>query len=308
MADSSSTEPRFPFPQGPFGGEPREFAQRRAECPFGKVTLRSGHEAILALGYADIAAAVAHPRMIRSTLADPEAPRYAYMSTVFISESQRTAAIAVFAAYARELVAAERAAPGDGVLSHLVTAHGVEQQLSEEELLYIMLGVIATGTDTVTNALGRIMVNLMRDDRAQWKQVVAGAEVSPQVLEELLRLMQQGNGAMLRMAEEDVELPSGTIRAGETVVLPLSPAGLDPAVYPDPYALRFDRESPPRALVFGGGAHYCVGVHLGKAELQIAVQTLVERFPEVRPAVAPEKLRFSRGDLLSTLKAFPVLW
>ncbi|WNI18947.1 cytochrome P450 [Actinacidiphila sp. ITFR-21] len=402
--ETGGPAPRFPWPPGPFGGEPREFAQRREQCPFGRVSLRSGHEAILALDYADIAAAIGDTRLSRNALTKPGAPRWtkasniftdpislvnqdgpdhmrqrqtlaasltparvrawrpliaettgrlldsveaggrpgelmegyfkplpiriicrllgvpladqdtfcgwsnAFMSTVVVTEDEREQAIREFMDYTRGLVEEQRARPTDNLMGQLVSACYVDGKLSDEELFYVLVGVIAAGTDTITNVLSRITLTLLRDDRAKWQQVADAGGVSTAVLEELLRFVQQGNGAMLRVALEDVELPSGTVRAGETLALPLSAAGLDPKAYPDPHQLHFDRVSPPRTLMFGGGAHYCVGIHLAKAQLQIGLQSLMERFPALDLAVDPRQLRFSKGELLTTIKAFPAVW
>jgi cytochrome P450 len=402
------TPPHFPFLPGPFGGEPREYAERRAQCPFDRVTMRDGNEAILALRYADVSAALDDPRFSR-VLTAPESPRWtragniftdpisfvnregedhmrqrrvlasalsagridswrpmieqtarelldgaagagdgvdlmkalftpfpvlimcrllgippedydwrwsdAYMSAIPVTEEQRNAALDEFGNYIVELVARKRheAATGDArheqlseITGRLIAAMD-EGVLSEQEMIYILLSVIAAGTDTVTNSFSRIVLMLLVDDRRLWEQVAAAGEITRPVIDELLRRFQQGNGAMLRVAREDVDLPSGRVLAGETVALPLSSAHLDEDVFPDPYALRFDRGGP-RALVFGGGAHYCLGVNLAKAELQIGLTALMRTFPNLHLTVDPHRLRYSKGELLTVIRKFPVAW
>ncbi len=193
----------------------------------------------------------------------------------------------------------------------VIAAYDEGGRVSEDEMVYIILGLIAAGTDTVMNILSRMTLMLLREDRRLWDQVAAQVaaqgEVTRVVLDELLRLVQQGNGAMLRVAEQDVELPSGTIRAGETLALPLSSAGLDNEVFPEPHTLRFDRQGP-RSLIFGGGPHYCVGVNVAKAELQLGLQALMTRLPGMRLAGDPAGLTFTKGELLTVLTSVPVTW
>jgi cytochrome P450 len=401
-AETQPDIPLFPFPPGPFGGEPSEYAELRATCPFSKVKLGSGHEATLVLSYRDASAALADERLSR-VLTGPSAPRWtkasniftdqvslvnrvgpehmrqrriisgalthariepwkpviwdtanalldkvrqtgpgadlmegffahfpvrimcklvgvpledyprfrrwsnAFMSTVPLTEEERVAEMADFAQYARELVARKRGQPGDGLVDIVMAAYDEGGRVSQDEMVYIILGLIAAGTDTVMNILSRITLMLLRDQRRLWDQVAAQGEVTRAVLDELLRYVQQGNGAMLRIAEQDVELPSGTIRAGQTLALPLSSAGLDETVFPEPHTLRFDRQGP-RSLLFGGGAHYCVGVNVAKAELQLGLQALMTRLPGMRLAVDPAELTFTKGELLTVLTSVPVTW
>lgn len=398
----------FPFLPGPFGGEPVEYAERRERCPFGRVTMRDGNEAILALRYADVTAALDDPRFSRK-LTTPDSPRWtragniftdpisfvnqdgedhmrqrrvlasalsagqieswqpmiertarelldetaraehgvdlmagfftpypvrvmcrllgippedydlhwsdAYMSAVPATEEQRNTALGEFGDYIVELIARKRHEAATGHAEHeqlseitgrLIAALD-EGVLSEQETVYILLSVIAAGTDTVTNVLSRIVLMLLLDDRRLWDQVAAAGEITRPVVDELLRRFQQGNGAMLRVAREDVELPSGLVRAGEIVALPLSSSHLDETVFPDPFALRFDRTGP-KALVFGGGAHYCLGVNLAKTELQIGLTALMRAFPDLHLAVSPHRLRYSKGELLTVIRKFPVAW
>ena len=407
-AEARSAPPRFPFPPGPLGGEPREYAERRAQCPFGRVTMRDGNEAILALRYADVSAALDDPRFSRVPTT-PESPRWtragniftdpvsfvnqegedhlrqrrvlasalsagqidswrpmieqsahelledlaragheadlmagffttypvlvmcrllgippedydrrwsdAHMSATPLTDEQRNTALDEFGDYIVELIARKRREAATGHAEHEqhseITGRLIgaldEGVLSEEEAVYILLSVIAVGTETVTNTFSRIVLMLLLDDRAMWDQVAAAGEISRPVVDELLRRFQQGNGAMLRIAREDIDLPSGLVRAGEIVALPLSSAHLDESAFPDPYALRFDRNGP-KALVFGGGAHYCLGVNLAKTELQIGLTALMRAFPDLHLAVEPRRLRYSKGELLTVIRKFPVAW
>jgi cytochrome P450 len=126
-------------------------------------------------------------------------------------------------------------------------------------------------------------------------------------VDELLRYNPLGGGASLRLALEDVELPSGTVRAGQTVVVARNSATRDELAYPDPESIRFDRVGP-QPLVFGGGPHYCLGAHLAKAELHLGLGVLLERLPTLRLDADPLDLRYTEGELLSSLVSLPVAW
>jgi cytochrome P450 len=239
----------------------------------------------------------------------------AYMSSAPLTDEQRNAALEEFGDYVVELIARKRREAATGHAQHEqlsdITGRLIgaldEGVLSQEEAVYVLLSVIAVGTETVSNTFSRIVLMLLLDDRAMWDQVAAVGGAGRPVIDELLRRFQQGNGAMLRVAKEDVELPSGLVRAGEVVALPLSSTHLDESVFPDPYALHFDRNGP-KSLVFGGGAHYCVGVNLAKTQLQVGLTALMHTFPGLQLAVDPRRLRYSKGELLTVLRKFPVAW
>ncbi|MFE9446419.1 cytochrome P450 [Streptomyces sp. NPDC006602] len=116
-----------------------------------------------------------------------------------------------------------------------------------------------------------------------------------------------GDPRLLRLADEDVELPSGTVEKGQAVVIAMGSAASDEAVYEAPDTVRFDRGRSLQ-LMFGGGPHYCPGAHLAKAELQVGLGLLAERLPGLRLAAGLEELRFTEGEELSSLESLPVAW
>ena len=73
-----------------------------------------------------------------------------------------------------------------------------------------------------------------------------------------------------------------TMAPGTMVMTVLGAANHDPAVFDDPHRLRLDRPNAGRHLAFAAGVHYCLGASLAKLEAQVAIGTLVQRFPEVQ--------------------------
>ena len=85
-----------------------------------------------------------------------------------------------------------------------------------------------------------------------------------------------------RTTLEDVDEIGGiSLEKGRTVVCLLGSANRDPTVYPDPDLLDITRRDV-RPLSFGGGLHYCVGAQLARIEGEIAIATLLRRFPNLR--------------------------
>ena len=266
---------------------------------------------------ADIVGAYCFPlpvRVICQLLGVPEqdAPQFRHWSNAFLSAAEmtveeRAGQLMQFAEYTAGLLARRRAEPGTDLIDDLIAARDGADKLSEEELVYLTAGLIAAGNETTSNALGRAILALLGDGREAWERLVAEPELIPAAVDELLRYNILGAGVALRVASEDVPLPSGLIRAGQAVALAGASGQHDEEAYPEPDRLRFDREAAV-ALTFGGGPHYCLGAHLAKAELQIGLRQLIERFPKLRLTVDRADLRFTDGEVLSSLVELPVAW
>ncbi|MEY9891969.1 cytochrome P450 [Catenulispora sp. MAP5-51] len=231
----------------------------------------------------------------------------AFLSAADMSVEERMGRIGEFAAYIAGLLARHRATPGTDLVDDLIAARDGSDRLSEDELAYLTTSLIAGGNETTANSLGRAVLALLSEGREAWEQLVADPSLIPAAVNELLRHNVLGPGASLRIATEDVALPSGTITAGEVVAIVGVSGQHDEQVYPEPERLRFDRTTPAE-LAFGGGPHYCLGAHLAKAELQIGLRLLIERFPKLRLTVDPADLRFTDGEILSSLIELPVSW
>ncbi|MEU6998413.1 cytochrome P450 [Nonomuraea sp. NPDC046570] len=219
----------------------------------------------------------------------------------FVTSSGRTVderihAALEFAGYIAELIAAHRDDPGDGVLAALITAHDEGDRLSDEELVRNTLGLFLAGHETTGTVLTRSMLRLLAP-RDGWERLAAEPAVIPNAVEELLRSEAPGEGSMIRVATEDVALPSGVIRKGEPVIASFIGANHDPEVFPDPFTLTLDRENAAGHLSFGRGAHFCLGASLARMELQEALGVLTERLPGLRLAEEADKVVWS-GELV----------
>jgi cytochrome P450 len=185
-------------------------------------------------------------------------------------------------AYVSGLIGLHRDDPGDGVLASLIQARDAEDRLSEEELVQQTMGLLLAGYETTGSLLSRIIVRLLADG---WELLVRRPELIPGAVEELLRVEFPGDSTPIRVALEDVELPSGAVVGkGEGVITSLVAANHDPAVFPEPEVMRLDREGPAQHLSFSRGIHYCLGANLARMELQEALAVLTGRAPDLRLA------------------------
>jgi cytochrome P450 len=202
------------------------------------------------------------------------------------------------------LIADRRRRPGDDLLSALVEAEEAGDRLSEEELVSMVTLLFVAGHETTVNLIGNGMLALLHHPD-QRDRLAADPSLVPSAVEEMLRFDApvQLTG---RNATVDIELDDGfTIGKGEQVGVLVAAANRDPAAFDEPD--RFDIGRPAnRHLSFGGGIHLCLGAPLARVEAQVAVGSLVRRFPGLELAVdePPRKETVT----LRGLAALPVGW
>jgi cytochrome P450 len=191
-------------------------------------------------------------------------------------------------AYLDRLVERRRHALNDDLISNLIRAEDDGDKLTHGELLMIASAVLSAGTDTTRNQLAAA-VDVFCDHPGQWALLAAQPHLAPQAVDEVMRHTPVILGTP-RVTVEEVELGGVLIPAGTSVVASTAAANRDPSVYPDPDDFDITREDPEPMLTFGGGLHYCLGVHLAKAELVVALTVLARRMPELgRAGPAPWK-------------------
>ena len=106
------------------------------------------------------------------------------------------------------------------------------------------------------------------------------------------------------MLTQDVEIAGESLKAGESVTCLLGSANLDGAEFARPGGVDFARESN-RHLAFGGGVHRCLGSHLARLEMQVALNELHRRIPDyaIKPGEAP---RYGAG--IRTVEYLPLVF
>jgi cytochrome P450 len=192
--------------------------------------------------------------------------------------------------YFREAIALKRAEPDDRLLSQIVHATIDGRELSETELLGIAHLLLLGGLDTVTATLDCMIVYLANHpDRRQ--MLIDNPSRIPAAIEELLR-WETPVMIVPRAVKQDMELGGVSLQAGDGVTLVLGAAHLDDEEFADP-EVDFGR-IPNKHVAFGGGHHLCLGAHLARLELRVALEELHARIPNYRIAPGTE-LKFSPG-------------
>ena len=179
--------------------------------------------------------------------------------------------------------------------------------VSREELLAFGHTLLVAGYHATTGEVLGALITLLRKPEL-WQQLCADRSLVPSAVEELLRYSVAGGGAgAMRIATEDMELGGALIRKGEAVLPAITSANRDREVFDDPDEVDLARAGNPH-LTFGHGLHHCLGAQLGRIELQVALSSLLDRFPGLRLAVPTDELRWVAGMAFRRPVALPVAW
>jgi cytochrome P450 PksS len=206
--------------------------------------------------------------------------------------------------YIQRIVKKRRAEPRDDLVSALIRAEEAGDTLSEDELVAMIILLLVAGHETTVNLIGNGTLALLEHAQQMARLRSEPARIKP-AIEEMLRYTSPVEMATERYAREDVSIGEVTIPRGEMVFAVIGSANRDERQFPD--ADRFDiTREPNRHLAFGLGAHFCLGASLARLEGQIAINTLLRRFPELRLGVAPASLLWRRGLLLRGLESLPI--
>jgi cytochrome P450 len=204
------------------------------------------------------------------------------------------------------LVDAKQKDPGDDLVSALISARDGGERLDDQELLSTIFQLIVAGHDTTASLIGNSVVALFRNPD-QLAELRADPTKVAGTVDEFLRYDAPVPHSTFRYTAEPVELGGVAIPAGAQVIICLAAANRDTGRYTRPETLDLDREEA-RHLAFGHGIHHCLGAPLARMEGQIALGTLLGRFPQLSLAVAIDDLHWGHGDglVLRGLSALPV--
>jgi cytochrome P450 len=172
-----------------------------------------------------------------------------------------------------------RREPGDDLISTLATAEVEGQRLTDEEIFAFLKLLFPAGADTTYLGLGSTLHALLTNPDQMAIVRSDPAEHARWAAEEAIRL-DPPTAWIPRLALRDTEWHGLSIPAGSSLMLGVMAANRDPAVYPDPD--RFDvLRRPSGVMTFGFGTHFCLGAHLARAEMQTALQVILERLPDM---------------------------
>jgi cytochrome P450 len=210
------------------------------------------------------------------------------------------AAHEAFTHFVREVIEEKRGDPGGGVLAHLARS----EELGEEELVGAVRTLFRDGTQNTAVMLAASIFALL-GRRERWEALRLEPGRLEETTEELLRYLTVFQTISTRRALDDVELDGVPIRAGERVSVSLSAANRDPRRFSDPDTFDATRAATGH-LAFGYGRHVCLGQHLVRLELQVALARLVDRFPGMTLATPLDEVRVATDSVAWSVPALLV--
>jgi cytochrome P450 len=157
----------------------------------------------------------------------------------------------------------------DDFLSMFLDAEVDGHRLTNDDVLDIGYLFFLAGLDTVTASLDCMLAYLAQHPE-QRRRIVDDPGVIPHAIEEMLRWETPVQG-IIRIATEDTEIRGCPIAEGQTVTVMIASANTDETAWDRPDEIDFDREGN-RHIAFGGGVHRCLGSHLARMELRVALE------------------------------------
>lgn len=212
----------------------------------------------------------------------------------------------MFIRYLRRFFKVRRRDLQDDLVSALIQAEEAGDKLNEDELLAMVFLLLIAGHETTVNliASGTLALLEHHDEMVKLKGEPALIKTA---VEELLRYTAPVFMTTERYAREDVTIHGLTIPRGEMTLGVIGSANRDEKVFENPDQLVITRE-PNKHLSFGQGIHFCLGAPLARMEAQIAINTLLQRMPDLRLKVPPNSLRWRPSMVLRGLDSLPVLF
>jgi cytochrome P450 len=205
------------------------------------------------------------------------------------------------------LLALRREEPTDDIVTACLGWEIDGKPIPEPDLLNMCLLMFMAGLDTVTQQLTYTFLHLAThpEDR---QRLVADPDVVPDAVEEFLRFYAIVTPG--RRVTEDVEFHGCPFKAGEIVYIPLSACTRDPDEFPGGDQVDFGRATAGRHMGFGAGPHRCLGSHLARRELQIALSEWHAQIPEYRldPAFDPVTVQEHAAGGVLGLDRLDLVW
>jgi len=202
----------------------------------------------------------------------------AIMSSYDVDE--RTAAQVRVRDYLKSVLDEREGGEGEDLLTRVAGWRRNPRFQSEEEVMSMATLLFVGGLDTVASELSYIAHYLAQHPEQQ-KRLREDKAIIPAASEEFIRRFGLSNTG--RIITRDYEYKGITFKKDEMIMVPNNLSGIDERLYPDPFAVKFDRGiGAMDHNTFGNGPHKCVGAPLARAEVQVFLDEFVGRMPEFR--------------------------
>jgi cytochrome P450 len=205
--------------------------------------------------------------------------------------------------WVRALAVERRKEPQEDLISDLVLATDAGDRMTNDEIVLMIAGLVAAGTETTAAGATMGLHSLFRHPE-QMAELRRDRSLLPNAVNELLRFDFGGGTALPRYATSDFELRGRKIRKGQLILLSFMGAHRDPEVFPDPDRLDLHRDTKD-LTIFGHGPHFCIGANLARTELRLMLDAALDFLPE-DAKLLEDQIEWTRLGMFSRIERMPV--
>jgi cytochrome P450 len=186
--------------------------------------------------------------------------------------------------YFKKVISERRALPhpGDDFIGSLVGATDNGESLDDYEILSVIFALITAGSDTATD-LHTFLIHSLLSNPDQWALLKQKPELMENAIIECLRYASFGKMPFFRFATEDIEFAGQLIKKGQGIGVNIMAAWHDPRKWDNPNTLDITRRLDGN-IVFGAGAHFCIGTYLVRVQGRLMLTEFMKRFPDAELA------------------------
>ncbi|KUI42578.1 cytochrome [Mycobacterium sp. IS-1590] len=206
--------------------------------------------------------------------------------------------------YFRPILAARREEPRDDLISRLGAAEIDGEKLSDEEIFSFLRLLLPAGVETTYRSLGNLLFGLLSNPE-QLDAIRADRSLIPQAIEEAVR-WEPPLSMITRIASRDTELGGVHIPEGSSVMPVLGAANRQDERFPQPDQFDIFREAKAN-IGWGHGVHVCLGMHLARLEMRVALNLLLDRLPNLRLDPGADEA-YIRGQVFRSPTALPIVF
>ncbi|PFJ60070.1 cytochrome P450 family protein [Bacillus cereus] len=211
-----------------------------------------------------------------------------------------------FSDYLQFLIMKRKEQPKNDLISKLIYTKSEEDQLTQQEICFMVFLLIIAGHETTVNLIGNGILALLQFPE-QLEKLKSNFNLIDSAVEELLRFYSPVELATNRWASKDLFIRDKLIRKGDMIVVSLASANRDEFKFFNPEYLDISRNNNHH-LAFGMGIHYCLGAPLARLEGKIAINTVLKRVPNIRLNADLETLSWRPTYLMRGLGKLPVIF
>jgi len=213
--------------------------------------------------------------------------------------------LAAIKRYLEQRLEHARTVGGEGLIVELVQVEREGAPITREEMVAMVFLLLFAGHETTTHLISGSVFELTKNPELRnWLEEDWGR--ADLAIEEFLRFVSPVQFSKPRFVRQDMELGGVQLKSGDQIMAMLVAANMDPAANLCPEKLNLERR-PNRHIAFGTGIHFCLGHQLARLEGKCALEALYARWPKLRLAVEPGKIRWRSRPGIRAIISLPIV-